>query len=128
MALIEEAIFARLFNADDLRDWINDRIYPGRIPDHDGPTPWIYFAVMSSVPIEDLEGAATEAVHTVELDCLAETYDDNKRLHRMVQELLDGWSDRPTVKQCTWTGTTLQILEYGYNATVTVTIRGPALS
>ena len=127
MSTAVEASLRTYLGADaTLTALVGDRIYPGDIPDHDAPTPWLFYVVARSDPHVRLKGTAAKAKHTVELSALGETYSAAAAVGSRVRELLDDWAGDGTVGQCSWVSTERNPIDGGIEVLVTVELIGPA--
>lgn len=89
MASIQESLRAVLGENLDLKAIVEDRIYPGDVPDDEDPTPWLYYSVLEDAPYADLDGDG-DTIGDVEFHSLADTYAEAKQILDLVDAILDG--------------------------------------
>lgn len=91
MATLEESICSRLSTDPAITALIaEDRIYPGRIPPHDAPSPWVYYEITESQPLAAL-GTVQESQNVVELTIIADEYASAKQLADAIKSSLNGY-------------------------------------
>jgi hypothetical protein len=93
---------------------VDQRIYPGQVPDEEDPTPWLYYALPESVPVETLAGIAMVR-HQVEFHAMADTYAEAKRVLDAVKDLLDGYVSGRRIILSLWQGTAEEVTDDGYH-------------
>lgn len=95
---------------------VSDRIYPGEVPPDEAPTPWLYYLVPVSEPIEDLDDTPIDVQSEVEFHALADTYATAKQIIDTLTALLKTYSG-DVVKRSLWAGSTEDTTEDGYHHT-----------
>lgn len=106
-ALTSDAVVASL---------VGGRIFPGDIPPHTTPTPWVFFAIPEEVPTDELNADGSERL-TVEFELFAETFAEANALKLAVKSALHKWRGGE-VNRCLWAGTDYTAVEDGHNITV----------
>jgi hypothetical protein len=118
---IEEAIRQQLGEAAAVAAIVHDRIFPGEIPDHETPTPWVFFLLSDEQPGEDLGGNDWQS-GSITVEIFAETYAEVNALKIAVRESLN--TTLPGgLYRCMWANGSTQPVDGGYNATETYRVR-----
>lgn len=113
MPSTQESIRAALGADATLTAIVEDRIYPGQIPDEDDPTPWLFYAVLESIPSDELSGG-DEVREQYEFHALADTYAEAKAIIDAVLGVLDTFSGGQ-ITRAFWRGTSEETTEDGYH-------------
>ncbi|MEO8082682.1 MAG: DUF3168 domain-containing protein [Ardenticatenales bacterium] len=123
MATVEESIRYALGTDAAVAALVDDRIYPNKIPPDDAPTPWVYYTLPDSDPLEslDLDGTG-EARHTLEVDVLADDYATLASVVDAVRSALNGYRGGQ-IKRAFWTGSRSEFVDAGYHAEVSFQVR-----
>jgi hypothetical protein len=123
MPSAEEDVRSRLGSYPAVTALVGDRLYPSRIPEHDAPTPWVYYTVPASEPVEQLNpNGSQDTRHTFEFSVFAETYLTGLAVARTLRQALDGWRGG-CVKRSLWAGQSSEPVDDGYGFTVAFTVR-----
>jgi ATP-dependent protease HslVU (ClpYQ) peptidase subunit len=111
---IQEDIRAALGTDSTLTDLVGESIYPGEVPDDDAPTPWVYYSVPDSEPIDQLDPGPHLVVSDVEFHALAETYAQAKTIADRLTDVLNAYRGQ-VVRRALWSGTAEEVTEEGYH-------------
>jgi len=114
MPSIQETLRAVLGADTALTALVGDRIYPGEIPDDEAPTPWVYYLVPRSDPVDDLDDMPIDVESEVEFHALADTYATAKEVIDAVTARIKSYAD-DVVKRSLWAGSTEDTTEEGYH-------------
>lgn len=115
--LLEEAIRQTLGEYQPLVDLVDDRIYPGEVPDDDAPTPWLFFQVIEETPDNTLDSSDDWDQAKFVVEVFAKTYDAATQLRTSIR---DGLNNQliGLLYRCLWVKTSTQRVEEGVNATL----------
>lgn len=84
---LESDVFAVL-NVPAVTDLIGgNRIYPEEAPQHCG-VPYVVYSVVSTVPVQNLDGNDPKAQVRVQIDCIANKQDEATALDRAIRAVL----------------------------------------
>jgi hypothetical protein len=112
----EEAIRQFLGESESVSALVDDRIYPGEIPDDDTPSPWIFYFLSEERPDAKLAsndwGSATARV-----EGFAETYSEARELKEAVKTALNARLVGGLYK-CLWKDATTEPVDGGFNVTL----------
>lgn len=111
---IQEALYEALAGDATLTALVADRIYPGQVPDDEAPSPWLYFAVPESVPVEQLDDGPEDVRSEVELHALADTYVQARSIVDAVRAVMGAFRGG-AIRLATWAGTSEEMTEDGYH-------------
>lgn len=114
MPSIQETLRAALAADPALTALVDDRIFPGEIPDDEALTPWLYYSVPESVPLDDLDGTEIDVQSEMEFHALGSTYAEAKGIIDRVTHVLKEHSGG-VVKRSLWQGTSEDSTEDGYH-------------
>jgi hypothetical protein len=114
MASIQETLRSALGAHPALTMIVADRIYPGEVPDDETPTPWLFYQVPETLPLDQLDDGAMDVQSDVEFHALADRYADAKQIIDAVIGLLKTYSSGE-VKRALWQGTSEEQTEDGYH-------------
>jgi hypothetical protein len=121
MASIQETLRAALAADSAVTALVGDRIFPGQVPDDEATTPWLYYAVPDTTPIDSLDDDQLDAQSEVEFHALADTYATAKALIDAVFAALDGYVGGQ-IWRVLWTGTSEDSTEEGYHHAAKFTV------
>lgn len=111
---IQETLYTALAGDATLIALVGDRIYPGQVPDDEAPSPWLYFAVPESVPLDQLDDGAEDVRSELELHALADTYAEARSIVDAVRAVMGSFRGG-TIRLATWAGTSEEMTEDGYH-------------
>ncbi len=100
---------------------VDDRIYPGEIPDDETPTPWLYYAVPETEPLDELDADTSDVRSEAEFHALADTYATAKAIIDAVRAVLDTYRGGQ-VRRAFWMGTAEETTEDGYHHVARFTV------
>lgn len=112
---IEDDLKAALLADATVAALIGERCYAGKIPPHDTPTPWVYFAVPLEESTEDLDTNDAERIE-LEMELFADTYAQLRTLKQAVRAVLNRYRGG-YVQRCLWTDGDYSPQETGHNWT-----------
>jgi len=114
MSTIQETLRAVLGADPTLADLVGDRIYPGEVPADEAPTPWVYYTVPTSDPVEDLDDSPTDVQSEVEFHALADRYATALAVIDAVTACIKSYTG-DVVKRSLWAGSTEETTQEGYH-------------
>lgn len=123
MASIQETLRAALGADETLTALVEDRIFPGEIPDDEADPPWLFYQVPESVPYEELDDGDTEVQHQVEFHALGDSYSTAKTIIECVKAVLNSYHGGQ-IRRAFWQGTSEDQTEEGYHHVARFTVWG----
>jgi hypothetical protein len=111
---MQEDVRGLLGGAAVVTDLVDQRIFPGEIPDDEPQRPWLYYAVPESVPIALLDGTAGVR-HSIEFHAFADSYSQAAAIVAAILDVLNGLTWGRRVNSSFWSGTGEEVTEDGYH-------------
>ncbi|VTR95223.1 : DUF3168 [Gemmata massiliana] len=113
MPSIQETLYSALASDAVLTALVDDRIYPGQIPDDETPSPWLMYQVPEANPFDDLDGGSDTQLQ-IEFHALADSYAEAKAIVDAVSAVLHAYTGGQ-ISRAFWNGTSEESTELGYH-------------